>query len=323
MSQIRNHNDTEQSVARTLFIDVGQGDCTIVIDNVTSRALLVDCPSASVDKVYDVLSEQSVTLDTLIVTHWDLDHYGGIARILEFAPAASVYYNIQFWKLNNKNGRLRSALKQITSRDNGHDLLRNAEVPAKGEIGTSVRWQLLAPTHAEITQSTLHGNRNASSVVVDVNAGPHRIVIGGDATTEIWQRLLDTHGSALQADILRWPHHGALLGHHGEVGHRLLGAVSPQCVIVSVGTRNTYGHPHKTSISAASAAARVLCTQLGNQCHANMPRDRPTPCAGTITANSGDGALQIHPQRHDHNHFLDGLAHPMCRQHDPPTTADR
>ena len=77
---------------RVWFINVG-AYCTLVMDVATGRSLLVDCPSGYVEHVKQLLSQAGATLDTVIVTHWDLDHYGGASRLAVGLPVRRILYN--------------------------------------------------------------------------------------------------------------------------------------------------------------------------------------------------------------------------------------
>ncbi|WP_165803782.1 ComEC/Rec2 family competence protein [Mycobacteroides abscessus] len=304
------------------FLDVGQGDCTLVVDSATNSALLIDCPSSGVSTLLSYLKDNSIVLQTLIVTHWDYDHYGGVARVMDAVPTASVYYNVQFWNTNGNNPRIRTTMKTFLDRDDAQSALRSAEVGAGGSVGDSVRWSLLAPTHAELTDASIKGNRNSGSVVVDIQAEGLRILIGGDAEESIWQRLLTEPLLSLSADILRWPHHGALLGTDGILGAKLIEAVSPKHVVISVGTNNVYGHPNQKTIQDAITTSRVLCTQVNRVCLAT-PHARNdavvegavplTPCAGTIVAQSLEGHLHVTPTTETHQQTIDSWPAPICQ----------
>jgi glyoxylase-like metal-dependent hydrolase (beta-lactamase superfamily II) len=68
-------------LAQIWFINVGTGDCTLIMDTATRHAVLVDCPTWGIRDVQRLLLDEDVILDTVIVTHWDLDHYGGASRL--------------------------------------------------------------------------------------------------------------------------------------------------------------------------------------------------------------------------------------------------
>ncbi len=79
--------------SQVVFADVGQGDCRIVADFGSMQALVIDCPSGHVETVHKFLVAEGLRLSTLVVTHWDRDHYGGVARLAKKHQPESVHYN--------------------------------------------------------------------------------------------------------------------------------------------------------------------------------------------------------------------------------------
>ena len=65
------------------FLDVGQGDCTTIVD-ANGLGMLIDCPE-KLDKIaFQELDLQNCTsLRAAIVTHSDQDHAGGLLDVLE------------------------------------------------------------------------------------------------------------------------------------------------------------------------------------------------------------------------------------------------
>ena len=65
------------------FIDVGQGDSTLVISN--GETMLIDCgESSAADKVTSYLTSVGVDkLDYIVATHPHSDHMGGMAEVID------------------------------------------------------------------------------------------------------------------------------------------------------------------------------------------------------------------------------------------------
>src|ERR1700761_2901211 len=80
-------------VADLWFINVGQGDCTVIIDQASRKAILIDCPSWYVDSLKTTLLNAGLERFAAIVSHWAIDHYGGLARISASVRTSHVYYN--------------------------------------------------------------------------------------------------------------------------------------------------------------------------------------------------------------------------------------
>jgi len=62
-----------------VFLDVGQGDCTVAIDNENGYAMLIDCPAGRGSDAIRALRSLGVSrLSLAFVSHSDMDHLGGI-----------------------------------------------------------------------------------------------------------------------------------------------------------------------------------------------------------------------------------------------------
>ena len=87
------------------YLDVGQGDCTLITvsnNGVIIRTILIDCGSASektavskpketLVEFLDYLGVQS--LDIIVITHFDKDHFNGLVKLMQEAVHNNVYRN--------------------------------------------------------------------------------------------------------------------------------------------------------------------------------------------------------------------------------------
>jgi beta-lactamase superfamily II metal-dependent hydrolase len=316
----------DDSIAEIWFVDVGQGDCTLIVDNESGRGLLIDCHTQNVGMVVDLVRANDISIDTAIVTHWDRDHYGGIARIAEVLPLRRVLYNHDtLFPSPQARAGIKSTLKLFLGLERFGTQLSDAKEGASDDIG-SLHWEFLAPSHREITQAIVAGNRNIASAVLLIEIGATSLLVGGDAVAETWRRLLSS--GLLHADILRWPHHGADLHEDrtGEVRDRILTQVNPSYVIVSAGTTNTYGHPSSEVIEAASTKATVMCTQVTPACFGHRLREERVSaigrssvtglaspaCAGTVRVSVTKSGMAVNPGIEALKERIQQWPHPLC-----------
>lgn len=314
------------TIAEVWFVDVGQGDCTLIADSESSRALLIDCNTRNVALVVDLIRTKRLLLDTAIVTHWDRDHYGGVARIATALPIRRVLYNHDtLFPGPQARAGIKSTIKMFLGLQKLGTELNDAKEGAGDDIGR-VHWELLAPSHSEVSQAVVAGNRNIASAVVRINAGDISVLVGGDAVASTWERLLAA--GLFHADILRWPHHGADLhgDRLGEVRERILDQVSPIYVIVSTGATNTYGHPSVETVQAAAAKATVMCTQVTPACFGHRRQEErlsatgrssvssltSPSCAGTVHISVTASGILVHPHAREMNERVRQWPHPMC-----------
>lgn len=279
----------DSSVVRVTFLDVGQGDATVV-EFPEGKTILIDGGSSydSLDLgravVGPYLWDRGIRqLDHLIGTHPQLDHVGGLASV------ARKFVLGRYWG----NG--------IDREERFHQRLRD-ELRAKGipeeraEAGLvlaespSCRLVVLNPPRSEDGPSDgRHGpdtevRRDGSalnnlSVVTRLTCGTHAFLFAADIESKAMQRMLD-HGDVLQSEVLKVPHHGALSSLHDE----WIGRVHAGDAVVSAGPHNPYGHP----------VERVLTAYRGVGSHVWITRDEG---AVWMTASIQGSGLQIHSAR--------------------------
>ncbi|MEH6435488.1 DNA internalization-related competence protein ComEC/Rec2 [Massilia sp. DD77] len=161
-------------------------------------------------------------LDTLVVSHSDLDHSGGAADLLSTLPVAEV----------------------LSSLPPAHPALRGAVRRTRCGAGQGWRWdgvlfEMLGPNPASYGDPGLKAN--ARSCVLRISAGGRAILLAADIEAAQENELLRRVPQALHADVLLAPHHGS--GTSSTTA--FLEAVKPSLGVFQVGYRNRYRHPKK------------------------------------------------------------------------------
>jgi competence protein ComEC len=296
-----------------VFLDVGQGDATLVVDHGSKAALLIDCPAGREYVIEQALQERSCRLTTAIITHWDLDHFGGILGVLDGSDVESLRFNHDTLIAHGKETRIIATLRRLRDRRYNHIEFGDAKQGLTGFIG-SVRYELLAPSHRQLLDAVSTSDRNLASGVVLVEANGTRVLIGGDADGRVWSRII-AEGIMIKAKALKWPHHGALKRTTGRVDdQQLLEAVEPSVVVFSAGSRNVYGHPLPAAVRRiAQRGIGVMCTQVTERCHAGLNQN-DVACAGTVSLMlSPGGEVTSSPSMSKLAQLIDGWTRPLCR----------
>jgi competence protein ComEC len=214
-------------------LDVGQGLAVVV--RTANRTLVYDAgPAFGADAdsgervIAPLLRAQGIQrVDTLIVTHNDLDHAGGAASVLASFEV----------------GELRSSLPP------GHPLL--AFAPSVRRCIAGERWSWDGVAFAILHPRNLHDKRpNNLSCVLKVSAGGRSMLLTGDIERLAEAELLAREGAALAADVLLVPHHGSRTSSSAE----FLAAVRPAAAVIPVGYRSRFGHPHAEVLERYSGA---------------------------------------------------------------------
>lgn len=216
-----------------LACDIGQGDAVLVRS--AGRVALIDA-GPDPERLAQCLSRVGVgRIDLLVLTHYDLDHVGGVPALLGrvdtvlHGPPASVADHELIGGLVNAGARALPA----------HEGL-------KGALGTA-RWSILWPP----VESHAFTSGNDASIVLDVRGGgvPTALFLGDLSASP--QRSLAASG------VLRPAYSVVKVAHHGSADQDagLYRAAQPAVALVSVGIDNDYGHPRDETLA--------ILTQLG------------------------------------------------------------
>lgn len=218
------------------FIDVGQGDATLI--TVGGERLLID-GGRSGTRIEERLTALGVTdLDAILSTHPDADHIAGLNRVLELFGVERIY-------LNGGTSDTQTFLTYI------------ALVQAEGaDVVTVARGDGIAL--GGLTLEVLHpasitGESNDDSAVVQLSCGAIDVLLMGDATMTSEASLVAA--SALDdVDVLKVGHHGS----NTSSGSAFLDVVVPEHAVISAGLDNQYGHPHDEVVAALEASGAAI-----------------------------------------------------------------
>ena len=215
--------DVSGGVLEVYFIDVGQGDASLLCSD--GHYMLIDGgPSDSSDVIFAFLREHDIAkLDYIVATHPDADHIGGLAAALEasevgraFCPVLE-YDNYSFQAFSDRLVR-----KQV-----------ELETPSCGmvfELG-SAHCTVIGPT--EESEKT-----NNNSIVIRVAFGNTSFLFTGDAEGVEEDSILKS-GCVVASDVLKVSHHGS----EYATTDAWLEEVKPSIAVISCGMDNSYGFP--------------------------------------------------------------------------------
>jgi competence protein ComEC len=215
-------------------VDVGQGDSLLVISP-EGRTLLVDGGGGlgpvrgEFDFGEDVVSPYLwcrglERLDVVALTHAHGDHIGGLARAVEnFHPR-------ELWVGINPQTPALDRL-YATASANGVSVRRHTTGDEFEWGGTRIR-VLSPPADWQPKARPM----NDDSLTFLISFGETRALLAGDLEKRMEKFIAR---ESPQADLLKVAHHGSATSTTPE----LLAAVKPHFAVISVGYRNSFGHP--------------------------------------------------------------------------------
>ena len=221
------------------FVDVGQGDCSL-IQTSTNKNILIDGGGSASDD-FDVgkkilipylLDRKIPNIDYVIISHFDTDHVGGLLTVMEELKVDTAVISKQQEKCPNLD-----RFKEIVKEKNIKVILVE-----KGDIlkiDKDLYFDILWPNNSNpVTENVLNNN----SIVCKLHYRNFSMLFTGDIEEIAEKQILREYSNNLQvlnSTILKVAHHGSKTSSTQE----LLDVVKPKVAIIGVGVNNKFGHP--------------------------------------------------------------------------------
>ncbi len=229
-------------------LDVGHGDAMLVRAP-GRRTLLIDAGTREAGRlrVVPALRQAGIArLDALVLTHWDDDHAGGAAPVLEAVRVDRI--------LTNGAADARMAARRVRALAQRRRLPVEALAAGAQIDGGTWRIEVLHPPPGFVPEQPPGGNDN--SLVMRLSYGDISVLLTGDIDEPGLPGLLEA-GNRLRSTLLKVPHHGSRLGLSGA---RLLELVRPSWALLSVG--QSHHLPAAETLEVlAQAGAQVRSTR--------------------------------------------------------------
>jgi len=203
-------------------LDVGQGLAVVV--QTKNHVLLYDTGFKLFDHdsggsvIVPYLRQQGIkALDTMLVSHGDMDHRGGAETILKTFQVANIL----------------SSVPEIFKPRLAYSCVANQYWRWDG-----VDFYMLSPAN----NYSFSGNN--SSCVLKVTNGKNSVLLPGDIEHISEKELIKKYGENLKSTVLIAPHHGSATSSSRD----LINTIAPKYVIFSTGYKNRFRFPHKKII---------------------------------------------------------------------------
>ncbi len=222
--------DVTENLLSITFIDVGQGDSTLIRtpEDVT---LLIDGGEygAYQESLAPFLSKNGISdIDYALVSHYHSDHLGGISKLLE-KGAIDTLIIPEYDDKNNSRERLVKKAQQAS--------VKIEEVSAGDTINLGTENIKVSVLHPEKGGFSIE-DENSNSIVLRLDCFDETFLLTGDLEADAEASLVKEYD--LEADVLKVGHHGSST----STSDAFLEAVDPTYAVIEAGKNNRYGHPH-------------------------------------------------------------------------------
>jgi len=237
---------------RISVLDVGQGDAILV--ELQGRRMLIDGgpdPARLSVELDALIPSWDRKIDVLVASHPHEDHLAGLPRLLDRYQIRSIL------GAETRGGGPASA--------SWRELLLNRQVTYHTvTTGTafmlgSARLEVLWPDQAALKYEPADGGSalNNRSIVLRLDVSGFSALFTGDIESNV--DALIARRLEGPVDMLKAPHHGSATAS----SRTLLQAADPRLSVISVGEKNSYGHPAPATIDRlGERGGAVLRTDL-------------------------------------------------------------
>lgn len=246
---------------RIHFIDVGQGDCTVV-ELPDGKIMMIDGGDDSESATKNVMRYLNAlkvnTIDYMVLTHADADHCGGLVPVLKYKKVQRVFLPVADPMLDADYARFYSAvLQEGCSYGFAHATNEVEEDNYISNLTGNYPYTLafIYPQRADIDNGlgNIDDNQNERSVTVWLDYMGVSALFAGDLSAEKEETLctadklglLDDYNVDLfDTEILKVSHHGSKY----STSSSFIGYLNLQTAVISCGLKNSYGHPESETI---------------------------------------------------------------------------
>jgi len=216
------------------FVDVGQGDCTIIRTS-SGKGIIIDTGNKETEtNILNAVSAMGISkIQYLILTHPHSDHTSSLDKIIDAVEVENIVYSNQDFgsilnKAKEKNINVNICKKREKLEIDGLEFIfltdgSETKNPADGCIITAARY------------------KNTS------------FLFTSDANRELEELLLNDH-LIFNCDVIKVAHHGSSTSSSKE----FITAFDPETAVISVGKDNGYAHPSKEVLERLESSCELV-----------------------------------------------------------------
>lgn len=213
------------------FIDVGQGDCTLIITP-KGKKILIDGGEGKNEILLPYLLDRGINkIDYIIISHFDSDHCNGLIEVMEKIKVGKVIVS----KQPGESEEYRNIL-EIIKRKNIEAYVVKAQ--DRITIEKDLYINILNPAR-KLEFNDLNNNAMVAKLIYK----NFSMLFTGDIE-KAEENIAQKYKNNLKSTILKVAHHGSKTSTNEE----FLKYVEPQIALIGVGENNKFGHPNQQTI---------------------------------------------------------------------------
>lgn len=230
------------------FIDVGQGDSTLIVTE-NNKSILIDTGGKlnykteswkQKNKEYNLMSSSIIPffksiglkkIDYLLITHGDADHAGYALELLDNFKVINKYTN---------KGRKNTLEKKLNINSLGKNYLKidNIEIYSLND--------------------NIYNNENKDSLVFLIKIYNNKFLFMADADKEVEKSIIEKY-HLKDIDFLKVGHHGSKT----STDALFISKTNPKYSVISVGKNNKFGHPNIETLETLKNSKILRTDKLG------------------------------------------------------------
>ena len=224
-------------------IDVGQAD-SILITTPSNKNMLIDGgdeDSAKIIKSY-LKNKKVKNLDVVIATHPDSDHIGSLDYIIDNFDVEKIY-------MPNQTTDSECYINLIDSCNKKNLKVNYLSKDDSFNLDDSTNIYVLSPSY-------ITDNNNSNSIVLNISYKNNNFLFTGDCEESNEMDMINSYNLE-DIDFLKVAHHGS----YTASSLAFLEETTPDFAVISCGYKNSYGHPHQSTLdNLESVDAKIFRT---------------------------------------------------------------